>query len=456
MAQEEADSFNLWPLLTYRPEDHWGRPATTTAAGPFWLGQRWEDRHVYGFRPITLTYQPLDLPEDIDFHLLYPIFNYHESGDMVYWDVYSLIRYRHDSGSDITDFQAFPFLFYFDSPNPEANYAAFWPVGGTLKNFFGRDRVDFAAWPLYVRTRNEEAVRYSVPWPFVQYLTGPESRGAALWPLYGHFEKDDDYARTFAAWPIYYDVYRDLDEPQPRHDFGVLPFYARSTDAGLKSETFGWPFFGYTKEWEPRPTYNETRYFWPLFVQGEGEEKFINRWMPFYTHEGKGLHKKKWYMWPILKRSERYEEPMTIDRDQLLYFLWWDERRSTASWESRKTFLWPLFGYWDDGQEARQIQLLDPLGGLFPNNSTMRDAWGNLFAIYRYDRRGDSQEHSVLWNLVNWKRAEGETLNLEIGPLFDYERAEEHATGDWEVLWGLVGRHGAEEDRRWEFFWKDF
>lgn len=465
-ASARAGGFNTWPFITWWDSEPGDRAPTTTLFGPFFEETEGAQETIFSLRPLWTQFRDRERGT-FEGHLLYPLVNVtFEDGD-AFGNVYSLLSWTYAPSADYYALEAFPFLFFVNAADPDDSYAALWPLGGTLKQFFGRDRVDFILWPLYIRTADDrdEEVRYSMPWPFLQVLTGPNSSGWGLWPLYGHFQRDSDYDHTWALWPLYYRYYDKLDQEKPYFRTGFLPFYTTETAPGLLSESFGWPFgFGYTRAWGPRPDYRETRYLYPFFVQGRGEEKYVNRWLPLYTHEVRGEAWKRWYLWPLLKREGGTTgNGLTRDRTSLLYFLYWDEtqRHPTRGFESRKTFVWPLFAYWDDGIDRRQFQMLDPLTVFFQRNQAVRENWTPLFALYRYDRRGEAVRHNVLWNLIvrEHDRATGEG-HLSIGPL--YEQVDAGTRGHWAILKGLLGRSWGEgqrqgqgdSSRRWRLFWK--
>lgn len=439
---------NWWPgpVIDERPAEN---SRNLTALGPFFAQKESEALDVFSIRPLFTRFEYHDGREAESSHLLYPLFNHYSSTGRSQWSLLNLIR-NTERSDGFHRFQAWPFLFWNDSPQDEQDYFALWPLGGSLKNFFGRERVDFALWPLYIRTERRGEIRYSTPWPFVQTLHG-EASGFALWPLYGHFERPGVYERRFALWPLYYDVKTGLSSRQPYHRFGALPFYARETAAGMKSETFLWPFFGYTHESDPRPAYDEIRYFYPFLVQGRGEERHVNRWMPFYTHERSGEREKWWYLWPLLKHEELEVGPITRHRSQFLYFLFRDEVQvADNGFRARRQNLWPFYSYWQDGHGRRQLQALDLFSVFFPGNRKVQENWNPLFAIYRYDEHPGKVRQSFLWSLIIHESSPSDN-RLVIGPLFEQEASAEGSR--WSVLKGLVGRDRAGEDKRWRILW---
>lgn len=445
----QAAESNFWPLLVEREDSPVGRPDQTGSLGPLFSLTEQPGERILSIRPLWTTFADPDTGHRSS-HLLYPFANWFDRETTKSGHVLNIIQYRRNHANGGTFFQFFPFVFSDQTGDPETSYFALWPLAGELKDRFWRDRIQFAFWPLWVRTEKGDETRLHVPWPFIQTLRGPHSRGFGLWPLYGRFERDNDYVHTWALWPLHYHYRDDLDKEVPYVRFGVLPFYHRETAAGLRSETFVWPFFGYTREWEPRVLYAENRYFWPFLVQGRGEERHVNRWMPVYTHETRPGHEKNWYLWPFLKTVNLTAEGFREERTSLLYFLYRDKRQHFADATTRLATLWPLAGYWDDGRGRRQLQVLDPFTAFFPSNRKVKENWSPLFALYRYDEREDNGRHSLLWDLLVFEKDETGPRALYLGPLFEWVQG-----SHWDVLKGLVGSRPEDGSGGLHFFWRN-
>ena len=443
-----AADLNLWPVLVKQWDSPQQRADHTGSLGPIFSETLRGDTRIISIRPLWTTFINKERGETSN-HVVYPFFNWYRTDGYTLSSHFNIWQKFHNKGNGVTRFQFFPFIFSQRSPHEEERYLALWPLGGTLKNRFWRERIDFMAWPFYVRTLNNDETRTHFPYPFLHVLRGPESRGFAIWPLYGQFERENSYQHTYALWPFFYNYHDRLDEAVPYSRFGVLPFYTRETAEGLKSETYLWPFFGYTRETEPRPLYSENRYFWPFLVQGRGEERHVNRWMPLFTHEKKPNSAKRWYLWPLLK-TETFTGPGPVrERTTFLYFLYRDQQQTLTSSKARLTFLWPLFGYWNDGQNRRQLQVLDPLGVFFPMNKKVKENWSPLFALYRFDDRMGHVRHSLLWDMVVWERDKGNLRSFYAGPLFEWVES-----SHWEVLKGLIGRDQEDGHTRFRYFWQ--
>ncbi len=446
-----AGEWNAWPLTVRMQADDAGRPIQTDFLGPIGSLREFDSHEVFSIRPLYTRFEGEQ--RATQWHVLYPLFNYYEHERGHFWHSFNLIRGGSSRDGDVRDFDLFPFVFYRNSTEPDDSYLAVWPIGGTLKNRLFRDRIDFAAWPLFVRSQRGDEVRHHTPYPFIQRLSGPESRGFALWPIYGQFERDDHYRRTWLLWPFLYHYEDRLDQEVPYVRSGFWPIYTQETAEGLESATFGWPFFGYTREYDPRPTYSEARLLWPFWIQGRGEKRHVNRVLPFFAHETSPGFQKNWYLWPLLRVESEEFANMTTRTDSFLFFLYRGKTHEMEERTARSNSLWPLYGYWHDGEASRQFQLIDPFTVFFSSNEVVRENWSPLFAVYRFDRRGESRRHSLLWNLLVYQSDEGEMERFQLGPLFDYRSADDESR--WQILGGLFGIRKTDEGRRLRLFWND-
>jgi hypothetical protein len=464
---------NTWPVVV-RQTDAARRTVSWNGAGPFLFSQPAVDGgRVGGFRPFWV--EARDARGDFRAaHFLYPLFSYREDENTRQWNVLELIRRTsRKPGPGVTpglfgardDFEIWPFWFSRQTGDPELSYRGLFPIAGTVKNKLGFDRASWVAFPLYARTEKHGAVTTSTPWPIVRVTRGT-AHGFGIWPLYTSLERPGVSREEFYLWPLGYNRTQQPapDAPAgtpPRHDVGALPFYARSTGPGYRDENFLWPLFGYTDRTVPG-RYHETRYFWPLIVQGRGDDRFVNRWGPFYTHSVVKGYDKTWYAWPLVRRAEWTEPQRDIahTKTQLLYFLYWSEhQRSIArpgAPAAALTHVWPLWSAWDNGAGRKQVQVLSPLEVFFPGNEKVRQTWTPFFALARYDQLAPGEARtSLLWDAVTWERREADAhREFHLGPLLSVVtqgEARQVAFGR-----GLFGFRRAGAGTGWRMFWLDF
>jgi len=414
-----GDEENYWPFCVRRDDPAAGTRAVDVL-GPLLFARSSPAMEQRGVRPLYLSTVADGVTQG---SFLYPFFSWRREEDYHSFSFFQLVNIRTDSpatGPRDEHFDVWPFYFSRKTADPADSYRALLPLGGTIKNRFAKDRIDFVLWPLYVHTEKNGRQITHAPWPFLRFIGGEGYHGFEFWPLFGRSTHDGDYEHQFALWPLLYKSTSHLSETTPDVKVGALPFYARETGPGYISETYGWPFFGYTHRTAP-VHYDEQRYFWPLLVQGRGDDRMVNRWAPFYTHSVIKGFDKTWVLWPLYRNQRWSADGVAQQKNQLLFFLWWSlEQQSLtnpAAAPAHKTHVWPLYSSWDNGAGRRQVQALSPFEVFFPGNETIRQLWTPLFALYRYERNADaSVRHSLLWNAVTWQRTPS-TREFHLGPI---------------------------------------
>ena len=461
---------NLWPARVTQTSDE-GEPISWQAAGPLIYRKPAGDgiQTVSGFRPFYARWtSPAGQVRETN--VLYPIFLYRTDGETYRWSVLQLINRSGDRAARAATlpeamrydtFDVWPLWFSRNTRVPDTSYRAFFPFGGTIKSRLGYDEISFVAFPFYSRTEKKGVVATSTPWPFIKTTRGAE-HGFAFWPLFGRLERPGVFEREFYLWPFAWNntIAAPADAPRgtpARREFGVLPFYTSETAPGLVNRSYLWPFFGYTDRTQPQ-RYQETRYFWPFIVRGEGDDRRVNRFGPFYSRSNvKGVDK-RWIMWPVYRERAWADGGLAHSQRQVFYFLYRSTKQESLSSPNtapaEKAHLWPLVSSWDNGAGRRQVQIPSPLEVFFPDNERIRTSWSPLFALYRYDQRApDTRRHEWLWGLVS-SRTAPERREFHLGPLFSMnERAGEtrFALGN-----GLIAWQRSAPGSRWRFFWFDF
>lgn len=456
MRQAAAVEVNYWPFFNGEREASADSFHSWQVMGPIIFGRTSERGGIFGVRPLFVQFEDRERDQSST-HVLYPLFNYRTTPYGNSWDILQTLRsstFTPEGAEGSRTLHLFPFFFLrMDPENPEREYFGIFPIAGQVQNQLGYDKITWFFFPFNARLERNGTTTVAMPWPFIRFMHGEGARGYHLWPLYGYAAQEDRYVRHYWLWPLGYHVRNDLWKEQPLEAFGFLPFYARSISDSAVSESYLWPFFGYTDSHSPE--YYETRYFWPFLVQRRGAS-YINRWAPVYTHSIRSGVEKRWVMWPIYRQETRQERGLLHEKKQVLYFLYWNLRQSSLEdpelAPAVKRHLWPLFSYWDNGAGRRQLQVLSPFEVFFPQNDVVRAKYSPLFAIYRYDREeGARTKNSLLFDFVTWSRMD-ESFRLEAGPLLSYERSPERR--HWEVIKGLVGYDSAREKTRFRFLWR--
>ncbi len=447
---------NGWPLVV-RQSASVGAPASAHYLGPLLFSRQEGDSIVQGVRPFWLQTQTGDKTAST---FLYPLFTWHRQPGFSSFSFFRLVnqRQRSEAGEpDVHDFDVWPFYFSKDTGDPSTSYRALFPLAGTIKQRFGQQELSWYAFPFYLHSVKAGREVTAAPWPFLRFIGGEDHHGFEFWPLFGHRSRAGDYDEQFYLWPLFYKSTQGLSAPEPTIKLGALPFYTRETAPGRISESYVWPFFGYTHRTAPY-RYDEQRYLWPFLVQGRGDQRRVNRWAPLYTHSTIKGYDKTWLLWPLFRHAAWQEAGLAQEKDQLLYFLYWSQTQRSlanpAAAPASKTHLWPLFSAWDNGAGHRQVQVLSPLEVFFQNNDVVRQLYTPLFALYRYDRTDAlTSRHSLLWNAVTWRRAAA-VKEFHLGPLLSVQ-----AGGDQKRIAlgnGLLGLTRRPGERAWRFFLFDF
>jgi hypothetical protein len=468
----QTAEINLWPAWVARiSPDRNDAPEEWTAAGPLLFAQNEATpdkpgQTAHGFRPFYV--QKHDAASGTSAtYFLYPVFTYYKSPYGNRWSFLSLINRSTDSrrGHALTAaereqtqrFDLWPFYFSRQTGSPETSYRAVMPLYGTVKNRFAMDRISWVLFPLYAEFDRRGVVTTTAPWPLIKILKGDGNHGFEFWPLFGRRAKEGAYREQFYFWPLTYKDEHGLWKAEPDVRLGVLPFYTRETRAGSRSETYVWPLFGYTDRTTP-DRYHETRYLWPLLVQGRGDLHYVNRWAPFYTHSNHKGIERTWVLWPLWRRLTWEDPRLRHTKTHVLYWLYHssvqESVRNPSLLPAHKTHVWPLVSSWNNGAGQKQVEALSPLTVFFPGNDGIRLAYSPLFAVYRYDRQANgSVRHSALWNLVTYAR-QPEHREFHLGPLFSSEKSPKHRRVAFGC--GLLGFKRKDPASSWRFFAFEF
>ncbi|MDX2185600.1 MAG: hypothetical protein SFV32_01610 [Opitutaceae bacterium] len=455
---EESEEANLWPAGVHSRFAHPERAPSQSALGPLVFREEAPAPGDLrrGLRPLWVE-QVKAATGDRQVLSLYPLLRYDRTAAGDAWSILSLIRVTRPPADAVTEHthprstELWPIYLARQDPTRGDDYRAIFPLRGDITNRFGRDRWEWVLFPLYSRTEKDGRVIKQTPWPIFRQISGNGHEGLEVWPFYGRRSRPGDYEQEFYLWPLGYRDVRRLNEPVPDRRSGFLPFRASSSGPGYRTETYLWPFFGWSERTDPIK-YSQTNYLWPLFVQGRGNTRYVNRWAPFYSHSRRKDSEKHWFLWPLYRHEEIALSGMQETDTRILFFVF----RSTEQYRTgqpdgrvaKRSHVWPLLSSWTDGNGREQIQFLSPLEPIFPNNEAIRLSYSPLFALYRYNQTADdTYRHSLLWDLVTWQRR-ADRREWHLGPLLEGRNGPQ---GRYAFLKGLVG-FDHREGRGWRPF----
>ncbi len=456
----KSEIVTVWPLLDYRRS-----PAADYTSihilGPVLKFERKGNERAFALRPLYSRHWDASEGAGTS-ETLYPIGSGKWSAGAESYQGLHLLQSDFgptEQGSE-NEFTLFPFLFYGKGHAGQESYFAFFPFGGTIREKFGRDEIRFALFPLYSRTRKGRTTHTHALWPILSRTDGENESGWKFWPLAGAAEKEGVYRKGFFLWPVFFSEDLRLDGENPERRRAAFPFYLRQESPRMSSTTVLWPFFSHHLNREKDG--EEWNFPWPLLRISRGSYHSGWRVLPFHADERVGATRKRWFLWPVYKIEELHTDVVDRRRDRVLYFLFshLEEEKVPTGDHLRRVALWPLFTYTNRNglKHFRTLALLEPF---FPESGGIERNWAPLWSVYQLKRDGRGNEvSSLFWNLY-WKERQGESLALELFPLFSFYRNGGDAE-EWRLLKGLFSYRQDRGGRNirllylpWSFSWDE-
>ncbi|HIG10715.1 MAG: hypothetical protein ABGY71_06200 [bacterium] len=373
---------------------------------------------TWGLRPFFLHYP--DREERSRTQFLYPFGRVVRGGGEFNWWLLPLADYRSENTPEGRKWSllSLPGVYLASFPDGRSTQAWF-PVAGRVEELMTWDRLDFALWPLWMRSVRDGRVTQHILFPFFSFTRAADGGGWRVWPLAGHTWVDDRYDRWWALWPILRYAQENL-KSSPRHrqtQWSVFPLVSQARQGSYTSTTVLWPFFGYAHD--PALGFWAWDGPWPLVrVMRPGDESLgplpqnssharRTRFWPFWSHyKGDGLES-TWYAWPLVnKRHESYYE---AERDTFSIWPLWQsfDRREADGSRLVYSKLWPLYQAEREtdsaGEELRRYLFpqLNPLWR-WPD---LDQHYSWIYELYRAEIGAQTSQERGLWGL--WRREQG-------------------------------------------------
>lgn len=423
----------------------------TEALGPFFYDQTNEDARTWAVPPLMSSLSAA-ATDSAEFDFFYPVLTYDRYGKEHRFQILQLLSFS--GGANQADQGAhrvtlFPFYFHQRSPNTNENYTALFPIYGKLRNRLFRAEMDFALWPLYVKTKRkpgagtvgaEEFLSLGNRWaqsrrgdittynflaPIFHLRYGDGLRGWQVWPLAGHELKSvtlrtnawgdaetvPGHEKSFALWPIWSSAARNTGTSNESHFNTLLPFYSSFRSPQRDSTTYLWPC-GLTLTDDRARRYEEVNVLWPVFTYARGEGKTTTRVWPLFGFSHNEVMERNFCLWPVYRHSRIHSAPLDRERTQILFFLYSDkqEENTDTGTTSRRVDCWPLFTRKRDQHGNTSLQVCSILEPILPASKSVERNYSALWSIWRSEKNVQSgaTSQSLLWNLYsNRKSAAG-------------------------------------------------
>ena len=232
---------NMEPFFNY-DKDTGEEYTQFDAIGPLFTFKSKPKKKEYGLRPFFYVRKKEEgLFKEVEY--LYPLGKYRVTEKervSRFIPLFSSHKDLSEESKKPSDFGFFPVFWGKDEENK--NYWGVFPIYGRLSHRFGKDRIRFFLWPLYSDSKEGGSRTQNILWPIFSRTTGGGKSGWRIWPLYGQEEKEDEYSKYYALWPIFFFQKTDLDTDNPRTFTAALPLFVSSHSPDKESRSFLWPF----------------------------------------------------------------------------------------------------------------------------------------------------------------------------------------------------------------------
>jgi len=379
---------NLAPLVFYShdPQDEVTRlellgplfsreqtAAVTTTVTPLFCWQSWREI------------------QEVEF--LYPLGRYRRDPSGTRFNFLPLSRYR-DMG-EANEFQFFPF--FGGRTAAGVPYGGIFPLGGTLKERFGRESLTFVLWPLFSTSSGEGSRHYHFLWPLFSYSTGRES-AFTFWPLMGRITKSGVYDKYYALWPLLHYQRLNLDTERPRTLKAALPFYLEDTTPVSFRQGIMYPLFSYYRQDEGN--YTQWDFPWPVLIWGEGERFYLRSCWPLYYRCKDRDRDRTQLFWPLyIGEREETAERLDVQHRWLLFSSYRSRIDPSGDWQE-KVRIWPLVYFEGNSDRSRaHVPELLPI---------QTGGWSRIYGPWLYlwsqQRQGEHRQGRALWGLYRWEQ----------------------------------------------------
>lgn len=434
---------NFAPFFLYS-EDEPGEGRATEVGGPFFVYRRDQRGSQVGFRPFFYWQREEEKYSQLEY--LYPLGKYKSTPQEIQSYFMPFYLTRQDLTRGEKKERNF-FLAFWGETDKGEPYGGFFPLGGSLKNRFGKEEMNFVLWPIYSDSRAGENKTYTFLWPIFTHTSGGGREGFKIWPLLGYENKEKEYEKSFFLWPFFHFEKRYLYTDDPTEIAMFFPFYVSQASSRRATRTLLWPFFNYTYDEDDH--YKQIDFPWPFLQWAKGDDKSIFRIFPFYGHKHWEKRESGYILWPLYWYDRQEEADYSMARRRYLLFskdqieIWGKEGK-----RARTLRLWPFFYYGlrREGSVHFYFPALLPI-----DDEGFERNWGPLLRLYEYQRdaQGDI-ESRFLWGFyVHRQNSQRELYELSF--LFTLYKAEDLFY--FSILRGLVEYRAAGRQRAFRFLY---
>jgi hypothetical protein len=284
----------------------------------------------------------------------------------------------------------------------------FFPLAGHVRQKLFADEIDFAAFPLWTRTRAGDWHSTHVLWPLIAWGEGEGRSHARFLPFWSQSDGPDGSKRT-AAWPfLHWSTLRTGDRTFDGWFLFPLLGHRTASDDSYREWTVLWPFFSWSDD--ARTGDRNRSLFWPIHreIERSADHESSTWWWPFWGTYSSDAETSSFYAWPLVWSAEFRDDGGPAGRTTRRTFVvpLWMERESGPTGgapDTHEVRSWPLFSFerTATGEETLRVPELIPFFGWKAGET----AWSDLLAVFR--RTADAEGRAA-WDLplgiVRWRR----------------------------------------------------
>lgn len=439
-----------------RPDYDWGPVASRTrdvngntrsrVLGPVWESasttQGW---HMAAIRPFYSAYEvPQEQITGQD--IVWPLATLRTRGNETLNRYLIFFNFKHDDPNETTGKRRYRFWllpFYFQGRDKDGiEYRAVFPLGGTIREFAGRDEIKFLLFPIRVTSKLNDLSSSSWLWPVFSHTTGTGVEMKRVFPFYGHYTREGEYDKKFVLWPIWTQTRYDYPKSSGK-GFILFPLFGHMA---LTDQTTWWvlpPFFRFTKGEKMDRVYAP----WPFIQYSRGELDKLFIW-PLWGHKKIAGLERTFYLWPIF-----WDEYVTRGEEVQHRFIaapFFQNMKSSIPARPkepprvRSQKVWPLYSYRRVEDDSRfRILELWPFGDV----AAVERNWAPWWSLISRTRHGENRDWEVLWGLYRQQVREDGGRYWSLFPFFDRFR-ESNGSSGWSFLKGLLGSEGDDSQRQ--------
>ncbi|WFB37646.1 hypothetical protein P3T73_07720 [Kiritimatiellota bacterium B12222] len=410
-----------------------------------------EEDTALALRPLFHTW----LQKDQDFRrteIVWPLYVYRIRENSSYWRFLLNFGWNWDVNDSNSRWRLWLLPFYFQGRDVNGeNYMALFPLGGSIREFAFWDRIDFALFPLAIRSYKKKMVTNTLLWPIFSKTTGPGSKRMRVFPFYGFTEYENVGRKTFILWPFYTQVNYMI--PQSLGKGWILfPLFGHMKLSDQETWWFIPPLFRYSVGEEQNRIYGP----WPLFQKESGVvDKFYL--FPLYGRKESAGYKQQFFLWPLGHYESAERDTGTRKKFYFFPFVQYyyanpsEWVSPTPDGETTYLKIWPLFSnatkHSGDSHRFAFFDFNPMKGGPIERN------YAAFWQVYVYARVDDRVDKEVLWGFYRSAKRGDDYQYRSLFPFFNYKRDRNEDEKHFQLFKGLIGRQRVGEKKRWQFLY---